>query len=187
MIKQELRKIYRAQRLALTDSERSKMDDLMLIQFQHCGIEIPDTIMTYAPLEKFAEFNTAFIEDYCVFKNPAVQFVYPVMKGHDLIPVLTDADTAFLKNNMEIDEPVDGHPIDPREIDLVFVPLIIADLSGNRVGYGKGFYDRFLKLCRKDVITVGFSYFDPVHEISDVFEGDVPLNYCITPNGYYPF
>ncbi|MBX2940028.1 MAG: 5-formyltetrahydrofolate cyclo-ligase [Ferruginibacter sp.] len=187
MIKQQLRKIYRAQRLALTDSERAKMDDLMLIQFQHSGIEIPDTVMTYAPLEKFAEFNPAFIEDYCLFKNPAVQFVYPVMKGHDLIPMLTDADTAFLKNSMDIDEPVDGHPLDPKTIDMIFVPMVIADVSGNRVGYGKGFYDRFLKQCRKDVVMIGFSYFEPVQEISDVFEGDVPLNYCITPNACYLF
>lgn len=187
MIKKDLRKIYRAQRLALTDRERAKLDDLMLIQFQHSGIEIPETIMTYAPLEKFAEFNPAYIEDYCVFKNPAVQFVYPVMKGHELNPVQTDADTSFVKNNMDIDEPVDGVPIDPEKIDMIFVPLIIADISGNRVGYGKGFYDRFLKQCRKNIVTIGFCYFEPVQEISDVFHEDVPLNYCVTPQACYPF
>lgn len=187
VLKAQLRKLYRDQRVALTASERAKMDDLMLINFQQLGVDIPDIIMTYAPLEKFAEFNTSFIEDYCAFKNPAVQYVYPVMQGDALIPVLTHVDTAFAENEMGIDEPMDGTNLDPEIIDMIFVPLLIADISGNRVGYGKGFYDRFLQRCRKDVIKIGFSYFEPIAAISDVYTGDVALDYCITPTQCYPF
>ena len=55
------------------------------------------------------------------------------------------------------------------------------------VGYGKGFYDRFLKQCKKDVVKIGLSLFEAEEEIEDVFENDIPLDYCITPNKIYEF
>jgi 5-formyltetrahydrofolate cyclo-ligase len=61
------------------------------------------------------------------------------------------------------------------------------DKKGYRVGYGRGFYDRFLSRCRKDCIKVGFSYFEPVDEIEDVCSLDVKLNYCITHEKFYIF
>lgn len=187
MLKSDLRKIYKAQRLALSMQERNKYDDLLLIQFQQMHLQIPDYVMTYASFEKYSEFDPGLIQDYCCFRNPAVSFIYPVVEDNILQAVKTDADTAFTENEMGIDEPVDGIMIEPTAIDMIFVPLLICDLSGYRVGYGKGFYDRFLKLCRKDVVTIGFSYFEPIQKISDVYEGDVPLNYLVTPTQFYPF
>jgi 5-formyltetrahydrofolate cyclo-ligase len=67
------------------------------------------------------------------------------------------------------------------EIDLVIVPLLGFDKQGNRVGYGKGFYDRFLARCRSNVIKVGVSFFDPIDGISDITPLDIRLDYCITP------
>jgi 5-formyltetrahydrofolate cyclo-ligase len=71
--------------------------------------------------------------------------------------------------------------IDAATIDLVIVPLVCVDKSGHRVGYGKGFYDRFLKQVRTDCVKVGLSYFEPVERIDDVHEGDVRLDFVITP------
>ncbi|HEX8461529.1 MAG TPA: 5-formyltetrahydrofolate cyclo-ligase, partial [Segetibacter sp.] len=73
------------------------------------------------------------------------------------------------------------------EIDLVFVPLLAYDKRGYRVGYGKGFYDRYLSLCKPEVLKVGFSYFGPEESIDDTHQFDVPLNYCITPDNIYEF
>jgi 5-formyltetrahydrofolate cyclo-ligase len=55
------------------------------------------------------------------------------------------------------------------------------------VGYGKGYYDRYLKRCAQDVVKIGFSYFDAIDAIEDINEFDVPLNYCITPMRVYEF
>jgi 5-formyltetrahydrofolate cyclo-ligase len=72
-------------------------------------------------------------------------------------------------------------------IDLVFIPLLACDLQGNRVGYGKGFYDRFLSKCRYDVKKIGLSFFDPVDKIEDVNVFDIPLDECITPKKTWVF
>ena len=70
---------------------------------------------------------------------------------------------------------------------MVFVPMVAFDMKGYRVGYGKGFYDRYLPRCRPDVIKIGFSFFDPVDNIKDIADFDVPLNFCITPSRIYEF
>jgi 5-formyltetrahydrofolate cyclo-ligase len=82
---------------------------------------------------------------------------------------------------------MEGISIDAGLIDMVFVPLLVTDREGHRVGYGKGFYDKYLKQCRPDCLKVGFSYFDPLDAIEGKDEFDVPLDLCITPNKVYVF
>jgi 5-formyltetrahydrofolate cyclo-ligase len=65
--------------------------------------------------------------------------------------------------------------------------MLAFDKQGYRVGYGKGFYDRYLKRCQPDVMKVGFSFFPPVDQIEDINANDVPLSYCITPHQIYAF
>lgn len=189
MLKKDIRKIYKEKRQQLSHSEKAKMDDLLLIQFQQLGIEIPTMIMTYAGLEKFNEFDPYLITDYCHFKHPQMVLAYPVMneETNTLQVVSIHADTAFDINEFGIEEPVDGTPVFINEIDMVITPLLAFDKTGNRVGYGKGYYDRLLKDCRKDCIKIGFSYFDPVDAIDDVNIHDIKLDYCITLGGIFAF
>ena len=70
---------------------------------------------------------------------------------------------------------------------MVLVPLLACDRAGHRVGYGKGFYDRFLAACRPDCRKIGLSYFRPVEAIVDVYDGDVRLDRVITPDGVIQF
>ena len=100
--------------------------------------------------------------------------------------LLTDT-TVIKKNEWNIPEPVDGIEVPASKIDVVFVPLLAFDKAGHRVGYGKGFYDIFLSSCRKDVIKIGLSLFEPEDEIPGLLNSDIPMNYCITPNKSYFF
>ena len=100
--------------------------------------------------------------------------------------LLTDS-TLIKKNDYNIPEPIDGIEISNDKIEVVFIPLLAFDTKGNRVGYGKGFYDRFLTNCKPEAMKIGLSFFDPEDEISDVFESDVRLDYCVTPNKNYTF
>jgi 5-formyltetrahydrofolate cyclo-ligase len=100
--------------------------------------------------------------------------------------LLTD-NTRIKKNEYNIPEPVDGLEVPATKIDVVFVPLLAFDKKGHRVGYGKGFYDKFLSECKPETIKIGLSFFEPEELISDVFEGDILLNYGVTPNTIYSF
>jgi 5-formyltetrahydrofolate cyclo-ligase len=70
---------------------------------------------------------------------------------------------------------------------LVIIPLLAYDYSGNRVGYGKGYYDRFLAQCSPNTIKVGLSFFEPVQLVEDVNQHDVRLDYCVTPTKVWVF
>ena len=100
--------------------------------------------------------------------------------------LLTDA-TVIKTNSWGIPEPVDGIEIPASKIEVVFIPLLVFDKKGNRIGYGKGFYDRFLSLCSPNVLKIGLSFFEPENEIADISPLDVPLDYCVTPERIYDF
>ena len=191
MKKSEIRNKYKEKRLLLSAAEVSKMDDLMLVNFQKLEIDIPALIMTYSPVKKLNEFDPLLVTDYCYFKNPGQQLFYPVMVEHNEIPemsaVIVDDNTFFKPSKYGMDEPVDGIDMFASEIDMVIVPLLCFDKRGNWVGYGTGYYDRFLKLCRKDCLKIGFSYFDPIEKITDVNRRDVKLDYCLTPETTFAF
>ena len=100
--------------------------------------------------------------------------------------LLTDA-TVIKTNSWGIPEPVDGIEIPASKIEVVFIPLLVFDKKGNRIGYGKGFYDRFLSQCSQDVIKIGLSFFKAENEIADISPLDVPLDFCVTPERIYDF
>lgn len=100
--------------------------------------------------------------------------------------LLTDS-TFIRKNEWNIPEPQGGLEIPPSTIDVVFVPLLAFDKKGHRVGYGMGFYDKFLSTCKVDVIKVGLSLFEPENEIPGILTSDVPMDYCVNPQEIYEF
>jgi len=190
MNKQELRKVYKQKRLELSATERLKLDDLILIQLQRLSLPIDvNTILSFWPLEKYAEVNTLLLTRYMEVSIPNLRVAFPVVDfaTNDMQAVAVHEETDFVENSFGIPEPEEGEEIAPEEIDLVFIPLLAFDKKGFRVGYGKGFYDRFLSLCQPHVVKVGFSYFQVEEQIEDTHQFDVPLNYCITPDKIYEF
>ena len=190
MTKKELRKLYKEKRLALSASEKLKLDDLLLIQLQRLPIPAHvQVLMSYWPLEHHAEVNTHLYTRYFEHAIPGLKVCYPVVDfaATEMKAVLVHEETDFVENEQGIPEPEEGEEVEAAEMDMIFVPLLAYDQKGFRVGYGKGFYDRFLKKCRADVLTVGFSYFGPVDNIDDKNQFDVPLSFCITPEQLYEF
>jgi 5-formyltetrahydrofolate cyclo-ligase len=100
--------------------------------------------------------------------------------------LLTDS-TVIKVNDWGIPEPVDGIEIPASKIDVVFIPLLVFDEKGNRIGYGKGFYDRFLAKCKSEVVKIGLSFFPAEEKLLEVDQHDVPLDYCVTPEKIYNF
>lgn len=189
MLKKDLRKEYKEKRRQITPKESMRLNDLLLIQFQQWPLPDILTLLNYWPIYEQQEVNTHLMADYISFRIPELRIAFPVISktGHVFEATAVTADTAFIQNEYKIMEPADGIAIPADEIDAVFVPLLAFDLNGYRVGYGKGFYDRFLSLCRDDVIRIGFSFFEAEAHIDDINEFDVPLNVCITPSAIYEF
>ena len=100
--------------------------------------------------------------------------------------LLTDS-TLIKANEWNIPEPVEGIVINPEQLDVIFIPLLAYDLKGNRVGYGKGFYDGFLDQCQSSSLKIGLSFFGPEVKIDDVYERDIPLDFCVTPDDILQF
>ncbi len=133
------------------------------------------------------EVDTRPIIDRLRSDHPPVTIAVPRVNGDDLETVLFDRSTTLKPSNWNVPEPTDDRFVDPKQIDLVIVPLLAFDRRGYRVGYGKGFYDRFLKTCREDCRKVGVSFFPHVENIADAHENDVRLDYCLTPSESYKF
>jgi 5-formyltetrahydrofolate cyclo-ligase len=98
---------------------------------------------------------------------------------------LLNKNTILRKNSFDILEPENAFPF-KSEPDMVLVPLVIVDKKGNRIGYGQGYYDRYLASLKNSVLKIGLSLEEPVEEIiAEHF--DVPVNYCVTPSEVYKF
>lgn len=175
--------------MALSIQEAEKLDDLLLIQFQTLDLPFLHSVLSYWPIEENNEPNTHLITEFLRFRNPEIKVAYPVadFSNTTMKAVAVDIDTAFTKQELNIYEPQEGEGLEAADLDMVIVPMLVADTKGYRVGYGKGFYDKYLANCRPDCIRIGFCYFEPVEAIADVNQFDVPLNICITPQNVYVF
>src|SRR5438270_879259 len=182
MLKKEARDLFKQKRYTITAGDKMKWDDLLLIQFQALRFPFMNYILSFYPIEENNEVNTFLITDYLHFKNPQLHICYSKtdLNNRTMEAILCHADSIFQANAYNIPEPLDIEIIDPFSLDMIIVPMLTCDLNGNRVGYGKGFYDRYLKRCRKDSLKIGLSYFDPVDSVDDANEFDVPLDFCIT-------
>lgn len=189
MQKKEARQYFRQKRNELSATEKMKLDDLLLIQFQKIDFPFFSLVLSYYPIDEKGEINTFIITDFLRFKNPGLAIAYPKITGATSMmqAIVCDDEAAFEPNAYNILEPASCETVDPLAIDMVLVPLLAFDTRGYRVGYGKGFYDAFLQQCDPDCLKVGLSYFEPVDRIDDAAHFDVPLNLCITPQKAYVF
>ncbi len=187
MTKQEARKIYKEKRNVLTTAERNLFDDLILINFQRLPLPHLFYVHTYLAMKEKQEIETDHLLHYLEFRNPELKVVIPKIDNDQLQHIEYNEDVEVIVNSSGIPEPVSGTQVNPAEIDLILVPLLAFDETGNRVGYGKGYYDQFLYQCRAGALKIGLSYFDAVDRISDTEQFDIPLNYCITPHRIYEF
>lgn len=189
MNKAELRKVYKAKRLSLNKEELEILNDAILSELRSFDWSTVKCLHVYREIQKFNEPKTIDFVQWLRMNHPDIQLVISKSDFETgvMVNYLWDDATRFESNSWDILEPVDGAVIDERDIDFVLVPMLVVDVEGNRVGYGKGFYDRFLAKCRPDIQTMGLSFFDPVPAIDDVSTWDRKIQYCVTPTGIIKF
>lgn len=141
----------------------------------------------FLSMEEQREVHTEFILNILAGKDKEVIVSRSDFENNSMIHYLLTDNTRLMKNQYGIPEPVDGIEVPSNKLDVVFVPLLAFDTNGQRVGYGKGFYDRFLSECKPDVITIGLSFFEAEEEAIATNTTDVPMDYCVTPLKVYSF
>jgi len=181
MDKKALRVKYKKLRAALSEDQ---LDDLSIeIANRLLKLEIWDKgyYHIFLPIANQNEVNTEFIMNILLGKDKNIVVSKSDFMDNSLRHILLTDNTVLKVNTWGIPEPVDGIPISEEMLEVIFVPLLAFDAKGNRVGYGKGFYDRFLSKCKPEAIKIGVSFFNAEHEIEDINLTDVGLNLCVTP------
>ena len=186
MDKSQIRKRYKKLRKELSETE--VMDKSLLIA-NRC-LELPiwekQIFHLFLSLEDQNEVDTALILTLLQGKDKEV-VVPKIIDPEQLQHILLTDQTPFQKNSLGIPEPVSGIQIEPSKIDVVFVPLLAFDNKGNRIGYGKGYYDRFLARCKPECIKIGLSFYEVEQDSFPMEATDIPLDYCVTPEQLYRF
>ena len=187
MFKKELRLKYKVKRQELSDTEVENFSLAIANKVLKLPIWEKTYFHVFLPITEQKEVNTEFILHLLAGKDKKIIMSKSDFQTRKMIHFLLTDNTKIKKNKYNIPEPVDGLEVPTRKIEVVFVPLMAYDNAGHRTGYGKGFYDKFLAECNPEIIKVGLSFFEPDAIIQDIFENDVKLNYCVTPNGVYEF
>lgn len=182
MQKSELRQIYLHKRQSLTiDKIQEQSIALARIFFKNIDLNKIKYLHLFLSIPEKGELDTRYIINHIQTDFPHIQLI--TSQTHFDTQTLShhafDSATIIQKNKWGVPEPQNGKPIDEQLIDMVLLPLICVDKKGNRVGYGKGHYDKFLAKCRPNVIKIGLSLFEPIEPIDDTDAWDIPLNACI--------
>lgn len=185
MNKKELRQKYKALRQQLSQEEIE--DKSLAIANQLLKMDIWDKTYyhLFLPIIEQKEVNTEYILQILAGKDKEVVVSKSDFKTTSMAHFLLTDNTTIKKNEYHIPEPVNGLNVPTEMIDVVFVPLLAYDKKGNRVGYGKGFYDRFFCECRNDIVKIGLSFFDPEKNIDDINNNDVKLDFIVTYKNIY--
>lgn len=190
MKKNELRKIYLEKRKRLSPEALQK-ESIKISErfFQNFNLNQIRFLHLFLPIKKFNEIDTSPIFEKIWQNFPQIEVLIPKVdfQTQEIKNLKFSRNTKLIKNIWQIDEPENSENIEDQKIDMVLVPLLCFDKSGFRVGYGKGFYDKFLEKCRPDCRKIGLSFFPPVEKILDTNKFDVRLDFCLTPDDFFKF
>jgi 5-formyltetrahydrofolate cyclo-ligase len=187
MNKLELRNKYKELRNQLSEEDIESKSIAIANNLLHMNIWNNIYFHIYLPIVDKKEVNTEYILQILAGKDKEIVVSKSNFKLLTMTHYLVTENTKFINNSYNIPEPIDGIEVPVKKIQVVFVPLLVYDLKGNRIGYGKGFYDKFLSNCNPETLKIGLSFFNPVDKILDVSTNDIKLNYCVTPKKVFKF
>jgi len=187
MKKKDLRNLYLEKRNNLSAEIVEKLSiDICNQVFKHFDIK-GSTLSLFLPIKSKNEVNTFHIWEKAANNESIITVPKSNFETHELNHFQLISKDQLLINKYGIPEPIYGNEIKINELNFVFTPLITIDNYGHRVGYGKGFYDRFLSKCNKNCLFIGLNLFENIDIIDDINKDDIPLHYCVTPTKVLKF
>ncbi len=186
MTKAEIRKIAGLRRKTLSEEDVDAYSKRLLDLFSSLNLSSIKVIHVFLPITDKNEPNTFLIIDWLTTYHPEIRIIVPKADFNSslMINYVYKGKEGLVKSLYGILEPEMGE-LHSGGVDMVLIPMLAFDLQGYRVGYGKGFYDRFLQGL--DTRKIGLSFFGPIGQIEDVDAHDVALDLCITPENVYHF
>ena len=181
MKKQELRALYKQKRKDLTEIQIKGLQENIYQQIYNLDLSTVKNVHLFLSMPKFKEIDIAPLITYFRNKNKRIVVSKCNFKDNTLSHFYLEEDTVLSLNKFGVLEPVAAELVEENKLDLIFIPMLISDDKKFRVGYGKGFYDRFLLNCRKDAKFIGLNFFPPITAIEDKNEFDIPLHQVIYP------
>ena len=187
MTKEEIRKQYQQKRMGLRqieiDSISLVISDTALDSFDFTN----KIVSLFLPIRRKNEMNTYLLLDKLTENKATIGLPVTPIAQENLIHIAYETREQIKENKLGIPEPAAGKIIDPSSFDFIFVPLLAIDEAGHRIGYGKGYYDRFLIHCKEECVFIGLHLFDELLLTTVPNEKDIPLHYCITPSKLIKF
>ncbi|MDR9401555.1 MAG: 5-formyltetrahydrofolate cyclo-ligase [Psychroflexus sp.] len=186
LTKHQLRLKYKSKRKKLS------ADDIEAKSMEIANRLINEPVWDYSnyhlflPIRRQKEVNTEFLISALQGHDKNIILSATDFETYTMKHFLLTDDTLIKENKMGIPEPLNGFEISEDYIDVVFLPLLAFDKLGNRIGYGKGFYDKFLSKCKNSMLKIGLSFFEAEDEIP-AHKNDVRLDACQTPERMYWF
>lgn len=186
MNKAVIRKQALFQRKGMSSEQVADLNSKLLQQFKRLDFSQVKTLHIFLPIAEKNEPDTFLLIDWLVLTHPEIKIIVPRADFDSFLmsSYTYEGKERLEKNSYNILEPQKTN-LHEGAVDMVIIPLLGFDLRGYRVGYGKGFYDRFLNGI--STIKAGLNFFGPVDIIEDVHENDVALDLCITPDKIYTF
>jgi 5-formyltetrahydrofolate cyclo-ligase len=189
MTKQELRKIWLEKRQSLSEGEYLQLNHRLCENFfTYVDLSFVKVVHTFLPITEKHEPDTWLIIERVRREFSHIRLSVPKVNimRNELENFYFEGLHQLGRSSWGVLEPKQGTPTPADHIDLVLVPLLAFDKQGQRLGYGKGYYDKFLALCRTDTTKIGLSLFPPGHDLP-THNSDIRLDGCITPEGYTSF
>jgi 5-formyltetrahydrofolate cyclo-ligase len=187
MTKQELRNKYKFLRQELDDAT---IDDLSGACFSNlfANFDLTNKLVgIFLPIQAKKEPNT-FLLFTEFLKEKTSYFAPKIDVGLDALNFYPIQNLDYIAlGPYQIPEPLSEEKIELNKLNIILIPLFCFDSKGNRVGYGKGYYDRLLENAPQHLVKIGISLFDEIEIIDDVRDNDILLDYAITPKKMIQF
>lgn len=186
MLKSELRKLYLEKRKAFSKEEVLLFSEQIKNQFfERFQLQKGDCVHIFLSIDKFNEVDTSAIIQELWARE--IRVFVPKMIGDNLITLEILPNTIFETNSWGIREPLGTEDSSSVNLKYCITPLLYCDPNGQRVGYGKGFYDRLFASLSSEPIKIGVGFFTPDQSVSDTSDWDIPMDYLITPTEVVSF
>ncbi|MFM7667073.1 MAG: 5-formyltetrahydrofolate cyclo-ligase [Bacteroidota bacterium] len=182
MTKKELREKYKLLRLDLDQKTIDKLSqECFSVLFTNFDLKAKN-IGIFLPIKSKQEPNTFLL--LSEFSTDTINYFAPKIDQYSdtmaFYSISSEKQIEF--GPYEIPEPSTTQKTALSNLDIILLPLLCFDIQGNRVGYGKGYYDKLLENAPEKTLKIGISLFSEPEKIDDVNSTDIKMDFCITPN-----